>query len=202
VGGAARTPPDEPVEAGALPPAPRRLKRRLIELAALLVLAPAVIGIRWYDDSNHTVTRDPHQRVTIVPRGAWAKLGHNQWRLLGRQEPSGSSTGGSLSRNTPPPGGAQLILLLEAKVLNAEGSKELAKMEYEVRDREGNVWSAAGAVEDQSIGDDKPAPGSTQRVKVTATVPQSKLTSVVLDLHFRPFDRPERTVLDVLRFAH
>jgi hypothetical protein len=44
--------------------------------------------------------------------------------------------------------------------------------------------------------------GSTPTVRVTATVPPAVLTSVVLDLHIRPFDRPERTVLDVLRFAH
>jgi hypothetical protein len=186
-----------------VPPSPRRRKRRLIELGVLLILLPAALGVRWYDESNLALTRGPDERVTVVPRGAWAKLGHNQWRMLGRQAPSSTprSPGSSL-RDESPPGSAQLILLLEAKVLDAQGAKDLDKMEYEVRDREGHRWSAEGAAQDQSIDDADPAPGSTQRVRVTAMVPQGKLSSVVLDLHIEPYYRPERTVLHVLRFAH
>jgi hypothetical protein len=184
-----------------IPPRPGRRKRRLIELGVLLILLPAVLGVRWYDDSNLAVTRDPHQHVTVVPRGAWAKLGNNQWRMLGRQEPNSAASSGSL-RGESPPGSAELILLLEVKVLAAQGAKDLGKMQYKVRDREGHVWSADGAVQNQSIDDADPAPGNTQRVRVTATVPQGKLSSAVLDLHIQPFDRPGREVLEVLRFAH
>jgi hypothetical protein len=195
--------PPPPGGADEVPPRPRRRKRRLIEFGALLILLPGVLGVRWYDDSNLAVTRDPHQRVTVVPSGAWAKLGSNQWRMLGRPDPNSTSSGGggSLSGESPP-GSAQLILLLEVKVLAAQGAKDLGKMQYEIRDREGHVWSADGAVQNQSIDDEDPAPGSTQRVRVTATVPRGKVSSVVLDLHIQPFDRPEREVLEVLRFAH
>ena len=189
------------------PPPPRRLKRRLFEFAAVLILVPVYVGIHWHDDGNHALTFEPNQHVTIVPRGAWAKLGHNQWRLLGRQggpataSGSGSAGSGSSARSATP-GGAELTLLLQAKVLDAKGVKELDKMVYELRDRAGHVWSADGLVDDQSVSSEEPPVGSTPTVRVTGTVPSALVTSVVLDLHIRPFDRPERTVLDVLRFAH
>jgi hypothetical protein len=187
------------------PPPPRRLKRRLIELGAVLLLVPMYVGIHWYDDGNNVLTFKPHQHVTIVPRGAWAKLGHNQWRLLGRQEASATGAGsgsGSSPGSATKPAGAELTLLLQAKVLDAKGVKELDKMIYELHDRAGHLWSADGLVDNQSVSSEQPPVGSTPTVRVTATVPPALLTSVVLDLHIRPFDRPERTVLDVLRFAH
>jgi hypothetical protein len=163
----------------------------------VLVLVPLAVGLRWYDDSNHAVTREPHERVTVVPRGASATLGHNRWRMLGRQEQSGGSLAGTSS-----PGAAQLTLLLEVKVLDAQGSKELDLVQYEVRDREGRQWTTSGTAENPSVDAERVPAGSTTRVKVTATVPKDRLSALVLDLHVRPFDRAERTVLDVLRFAH
>jgi hypothetical protein len=193
-------PPRQPAAETAtdLPPVrPGFRRRRLIELGALLILAPVVIGVRWYDDTNHAVTQEPPERVTVVSRGAWAKLGHTQWRLLGRQDrplPTGDPD--------TAPGSATLVLLLQAKALDAQGVKQLSAMDYVIHDRAGREWSAQGTVESQSIDEDKPTPGSTQRVKVLATVPRSKLSEVVLDLHVQANVRPERTVLDVLRFAH
>ncbi|HZB32038.1 MAG TPA: hypothetical protein VE465_17915 [Streptosporangiaceae bacterium] len=184
------------------PPPPRRLKRRLIELGAVLILVPAYLGIHWYDDHNNALTFQPDERVTIVPRGAWAKLGHNQWRLLGRQnDPATASAPGSSAAGSTP-AGARLTLLLQAKVLDAKGVEELDTMVYELRDRAGNLWSAEGEAENPSVSSDEPPVGSMPIVRVTATVPPTVLTSVVLDLHIQPFHRPERTVLDVLRFAH
>lgn len=174
----------------------------------MLILLPAYLGIHWYDDANNVLTFEPHRDITIVPRGAWATLGHLQWRMLGRvaDRAPGSSTGsgtGSGTGSSPgTSGGAKLTLLLQTKVLDATGVKELDKMEYELRDSAGRIWSAFGIVDNQSVSGDRPQVGSTPTVRVTGTVPPTKLTSVVLDLHIRPFDRPERTVLDVLRFAH
>jgi hypothetical protein len=179
------------------PPPPRRLKRRLIELGAVLILVPTYLGIHWYDDGNNALTFEPHENITIVPRGAWAKLGHNQWRLLGRQ---GDPATPSESKSAP--GGARLTLLLQAKVLDAKGVEELDTMVYELRDRAGHQWSGEGEADNPSVSSDEPPVGSTPIVRVTATVPTAMLTSVVLDLHIQPFERPERTVLDVLRFAH
>jgi hypothetical protein len=175
----------------------------------VLILVPVYVGVHWHDDGNNVLTFEPHQHVTIVPRGAWAKLGHNQWRLLGRQDgpatgsASGSASGSSTGQGAAAtPAGANLTLLLQAKVLDAKGVKELDKMVYELRDRSGHLWEADGLVDNQSVSSEQPPVGSAPTVRVTATVPRAVLTSVVLDLHIRPFDRPERTVLDVLRFAH
>lgn len=171
----------------------------------MLILVPVYVGIHWHDDGNNVLTFEPHQHVTIVPRGTWAKLGHDQWRLLGRQDgPATGATSGSSSGSgsATTPGGASLTLLLQAKVLDAKGVKELGKMVYELRDRAGHLWEADGLGDNQSVSSEQPPVGSTPTVRVTATVPRAVLTSVVLDLHIRPFDRPERTVLDVLRFAH
>jgi hypothetical protein len=171
----------------------------------VLILVPVHLGIHWYDDGNNVLTFKPRENVTIVPRGAWAKLGHNQWRLLGRQDDASTgstSAPGSSAGSATAPAGAPLTLLLQAKVLDAKGVEELDKMVYEIRDRAGHQWSAEGAVDNQSVSSDEPPVGSTPTVRVTARVPPAVLTSVVLDLHIQPFNRPERTVLDVLRFAH
>jgi hypothetical protein len=172
----------------------------LIELGAVLILMPTLLAIHWYDDRNGALTQDPNKHVTIVPHGAWATLGHNSWRMLGRQEASTSSSGSSSGSKAT--GGVELILLLQAKVLDAKGGKELGAIEYEIRDRDGNVWSASGSVDNQSVSSDTPPAGSTPRVTVTAIVPRDKVSSVVLDLHVPPYNRQQRTVLDVLRFAH
>lgn len=169
----------------------------------MLILVPVYLGVHWYDDGNNALTFEPREHVTVVPRGTWAKLGHNQWRLVGRQESQATtSSPGSSSGSSTTSGGVELILLLQVKVLDAKGTKELSTVDYELRDRAGNTWSAGGDVDNQSISSDTPPVGSVAIVRVTATVPPAQLSSVVLDLHSHPFDRPERTVLDVLRFAH
>jgi hypothetical protein len=155
--------------------------------------------VRWYDDSNHVAAREPAERVTIVPRGAWGKFEHTHWRVLGMQKPTVAT-----SASDVPAGGTQIVLELEAKVLDQQGVKELSRVGYEIRDREGHVWSAFGQVQNQSIDEAKPVPGSTQRVKVTGMVPQSKLSSVVLDARLQPSGPAGagKKVLHVLRFAH
>jgi hypothetical protein len=159
----------------------------------VLILVPAYLGIHWYDDGNNVLTFTPHRHITVVPPGTWATLGHNQWRMLGRQDGSPASTTSD---------GVELTLLLRVKVLDAKGAKELNSVEYEIRDRSGRTWSADGAVDTQSVTTGDPPVGSTPIVRVIATVPRAELSSVVLDLHNDSFERPERTVLDVLRFAH
>jgi hypothetical protein len=163
----------------------------------VLILLPGLIGIQWYDDGNNAVTRDPHRHVIVVPQGAWATLGHGRWRMLGRQVIRTGRTG-----LAGPSGGTELTLLLDVKVLDAQGAKELGTITYELRDREGHVWSAGGNVDNPSAGTEAPPPGSTARVTVTGTVPAGRAGSVVLDLHVEAYDRPDRDVLDVLRFAH
>jgi hypothetical protein len=177
------------------PPRPRRRKRRLIELGALLIVLPGLIGIQWYDDSNNAAPRDPHKHVVVVPRSAWATLGHTRWHMVGRRPDSSQST-------TTPADTADVTLVLEAKVLDAKGGKELDIMEYELRDRTGRVWSADGDVESPTVTSGAPPVGTTVRVTVTGTVPRDRLSSVVLDVHVDSYDRPQRNVLDVLRFAH
>jgi hypothetical protein len=180
-----------------VPPPPRRLKRRLFELGALLILLPGLVGIRWYDDANHAVTQDPHRRVTIVPRGTWVTVGHNRLRMVGRRE---ASTAGTTAPTTS--GASQLTLVLEAKVLDAQGGKDLGKLHYEFRDRSGHVWSAAGGVNNPSVSSEVPPAGSITRIVVIGVVPRAKLSSVVLDSYIQPFQRSERKVLYVFRFAH
>lgn len=166
----------------------------------MLILLPGLIGLQWYDDSNNAVTRDPHKRVTVVPRGAWATLGHDRWRMLGRQ--AGQPVRPGQPGGAGSSGGTEITLLLDVKVLDARGVKELDTIIYELRDRDGHVWSAGGNVDNPSVGSEAPPPGSTARVTVTGTVPVERAGSVVLDVHVDAYDRPERNVLDVLRFAH
>src|SRR5262249_16245759 len=71
-----------------------RRGRRLIETAALLVLAPGLLAVQWIDDSRQAAHLQPPERGTTVRRGQTGVLGHAEWRMLGRDTtaPTRSST--------------------------------------------------------------------------------------------------------------
>src|SRR5256885_6576136 len=133
------TTPD-PLESTAPDPVRRRMpagRRRAIEAWALAVLVPAVLVTYWIDGRHLGRGFDPPERVTVVPRGAAATIGHTRWRMLGRV-----AKGDPLS--TPPPGSAQLTLLLQVNVLDAQGVKDATNVSFQVRDGDGHIWDAEG----------------------------------------------------------
>jgi hypothetical protein len=189
------TAPD-PLETTVPDPVRRRMpdgRRRAIEVCALVCLAPALIVVNWIDGSRLGRSFDPPERVTVVPRGGTAAIGHSQWRLLGRDAKAKPTF------STTPPGSVRLTLLLQVRVLDRQGVKDATNVSYQVRDREGHVWSALGAFPNS---EDPPA-GSTVPATVTANVPPSLISNVVLEVRAEaPLGARKKGPVRVLRFAH
>lgn len=185
------TTPD-PLESTVPDPVRRRMparRRRTIEVCALAVLLPAVLVTYWIDGSHMGRSFDPPERVTVIPRGGTATIGHTRWRLLGRDAKAGPTF------STTPPGSLRLTLLLQVSVLDAQGAKDATRVTYQVRDREGHIWPALGQFPD---ADDPPA-GSTVPDTVTANVPPNLVSKVVLEVQAAA---AKKGPVQVLRFAH
>ena len=169
-----------------------RGQRRALEACALLVLVPGLLGVWWVDDEHQAAGWKRPDHVTVVPRGGTGTLGHVRLRLLGRDTTAPAK---SLTH----PGAAKLTLIVELRPLDAQGAKDAPYTAFDVRDREGHVWSAYGPVQ---TGHD-PAVGVPVQLRVTSDLPGRELSSVVLEarqgsLTLRKAGVPSQ----VLRFAH
>ncbi|GAA4640838.1 hypothetical protein GCM10023196_107770 [Actinoallomurus vinaceus] len=144
-----------------------RRGRRLIEAAALLVLAPGLLVVQWVDDSHQAANMQPPERGTTVRRGQTGVLGHAQWRLLGRDTtvPARSST--------TPAGAVHIKLILQVRPLDAQGVKNAKTTGYRLRDGAGHEWTGV------PIGPD-PVAGRTTQMAVTSDVPAALVNSVLL----------------------
>ena len=188
----------DPLEDTVPDPVPRRKRlsdgrRRAIEVAALLLLIPALLATEWIDDDHQARNWQTHERVTVVRRGGIATLGHVRLRLLGRD------TTGSTTREATPSGAVTLKLVVVVRPLDAQGVKDVDRVDYTVRDRAGHVWSAGGS----SDPDVKPQVGTDGQVTVTAQVPGNLINTVVLEA--RPgglLSQKAPGPTPVLRFAH
>jgi hypothetical protein len=101
--------------------------------------------------------------------------------------------------STPPPGSARLTLLLQVNVLDAQGVKDATHVSFQVRDGDGHIWDAEGHFPDFK----DPTPGATMQDTVTANVPPSLLSKVVLEVRVgSPLGAPKKGAVRVLRFAH
>lgn len=167
--------------------------RRVIEVAAVILLVPGFLAVEWIDMDHQSVGYQTKESVTVVRRGGTGTLGRVRLRLLGRD-----ATGVSKSTDAPA-GSAHLKLVVDAQPLDAQGVKQLPAIAYTLRDRAGHVWSAGG----ETDPDLKPAAGTVTQVSVTATVPAGLVSSVVLEA--RPgglTTRKPSGPTQVLRFAH
>ena len=188
----------DPLEETVPDPMPRRRRlsdgtRRAIEVAALLLLIPALLATEWIDDDHQARQWKTHERVTVVRRGGTGTVGHVRLRLLGRD------TTGNTTRAGSPSGAVELKLVVVARPLDAQGVKDVDRIGFTVRDRAGHVWSAGGS----SDPDVKPRAGADGQVTVTALVPGSLVSTVVLEA--RPgglLSQKGPGPTPVLRFAH
>jgi hypothetical protein len=188
------TAPD-PLETTVPDPVRRRMsdaRRRAIEVCALVCLLPALVVAHWIDGSRLGHSFEPPDRFTVVPRGGTVAIGHSRWRLLGRDAKAG------MRFSTTPPGSLRLTLILQVRVLDAQGVKDATNVTYQVRDRQGHVWSALGSFPD---AEDPPA-GATVPVTVTANVPPNLISRVVLEVRVAALGARKKGHLRVLRFAH
>jgi hypothetical protein len=188
----------DPLEETVPDPIPRRKRlsagrRRAIEVAALLLLVPGLLATEWVDAEHQSRQWQTHEHVTVVRRGGTATLGHVRLRLLGRDTTGATSPSGSSS------GAVSLKLVVVARPLDAQGVKDVDRVGYTVRDRDGHVWSAAGS----SDPDVKPRAGADGQVTVTALVPGSLVSAVVLEARpGGPLTQKGSGPTPVLRFAH
>jgi hypothetical protein len=167
-------------------------RRRAVEVAALLLLAPGLLTAQWIDNRHQSRPYQTREQVTIVRRGGTGTLTHIRLRMLGRD------TTGAPKSATTPAGAVSLKLVVQAQPLDAKAVKDLAMLGFTVRDRAGHVWSAAGMTD----RDRKPAVGVPSQVTVTATVPAQVVSSVVLEIRPGGLDRHGPAPTPVLRFAH
>lgn len=185
----------DPLENTVPDPVPRRLpdgRRRAIEVCALICLVPALLAVRWIDDSHLAASFQPRERVTVVPHGGTGAIGHSRWRVLGRDPRPPPAF-------EPPPGSAPVALLVQVRALDAAGAKDAMNAAYQVRDRAGHTWTAEGEFPNAK----GPAAGGTAVATVTANVPSSLVSEVVLEvLAVGPLGAPVKGSVQVLRFAH
>jgi hypothetical protein len=167
-------------------------RRRAIEVAALLLLAPGLLTAQWIDNRHQSRPYQTREKVTVVPRGGTGTLGHIQLRLLGRDATGAPKT------DTTPAGAVSLKLVVQARPLDAKAVKDLDILGYTMRDRAGHVWSAFGATDRAQ----KPAAGAPSQVTVTAIVPERVVSSVVLEIRPGTPARHGPAPTPVLRFAH
>jgi hypothetical protein len=167
-------------------------RRRAVEVAALLLLAPGLLTVQWIDNRHQSRPYQTREQVTVVRRGGTGTVAHIQLRLLGRD------TTGTPKTATTPAGAVSLKLVVQARPLDAKAVKDLAVLGYTVRDRAGHVWSAFGTTD----RDRKPAAGAPSQVTVTATVPERLVSSVVLEIRPGGLGRHGPAPTPVLRFAH
>ncbi|MFB9835684.1 hypothetical protein [Actinoallomurus acaciae] len=166
--------------------------RRAIEVAAVILLVPGFLAVKWIDTEHQSVGYQTNESVTVVRRGGTGTLGRVRLRLLGRDATDSKSTGA-------PAGSAHLKLVVDAQPLDAQGVKQLPTIAYTLRDRAGHVWSAGG----ETDPDLKPAVGTVSQVSVTATVPAGLVSSVVLEARSGGLmTRKPSGPTQVLRFAH
>jgi hypothetical protein len=168
-----------------------RGQRRAVEAGALLVLLIGLSVVRWIDDADQVKRLDAPEHVTVVPRGGAGALGRVEYRMAGR-----SATAASKG-TTSPAGAAKLTLILNVRPLDAQGAKNAKFVAYDVRDRDGHIWTATGLPD----LDHDPVAGTTAPVTVTAEVPARLLNSVVLEVRRGPRAGDDGPV-QVLRFAH
>ncbi|MBA8955519.1 hypothetical protein ACFQU9_36755 [Actinomadura namibiensis] len=178
----------DPVEA----PEERRSRlrpgdRRLLQLAALGVLAPALLAVQWTDETHNAARLVPPERPTVVPRGGTGDLAGARWRVVQR-----------LAGTRPPPGGApdtaevRFVLAVEAGDPAAARTATGFGTRYEFHDGAGHTWSATGLA--------APArPGVPLRVTVRAVVPRPTLRSLTLEVQRR--EATAKGPLPSLRFA-
>lgn len=183
------TTPD-PLESTVPDPVRRRMsarRRRAIEAWALAFLVPAVLVTYFIDGRQLGRGFDLPERVTVIPRGAVATIGHTRWRMLGR-----------VAKGDPPqaPGSVEVTLLVQVNVLDAQGVKDATRVTYQVRDGDGHLWDAEGHFPDFQ----DPTPGAANQATVTANVPPSLVSKVVLEVE--PMVPREARSIRVLRFAH
>jgi hypothetical protein len=171
-----------------------RRQRRALEAGALVVLVPALLGVQWLDDTSHMSPGWKQQQdVAVVRRGGTGALGRSRWRLLGRD------THTPLKSGTTPSGAVRLTLVLEVRALDAQGVKDAKNAGYQVRDREGHIWSAFG----EFAGDHDLTTGATVRVTVTANVPEKVVSRIVLEVRSdSAFGGQGTGRHHLLRFAH
>lgn len=172
--------------------------RRALEVAALIVLVPGFLATQWVDDGHQA--RNYHaqgeyglETLTVVPRGGTATLDRVRLKLLGRDAT------GAPRDDTMPAGAVRLRLVLQVQPLDADHAKnDVQGLNYTVRDRDGHVWSAGGLYDT----DNPPVAGAAGQVKVLATVPESAVSSVVLEVRPPASERRKAARPPVLRFAH
>jgi hypothetical protein len=171
-----------------------RRTRRALEAAALLILAPGLIAVRWVDDSHQAALRQPPDHVTVLRRGATGTLGHTRWHLLGRDATA------PVRDSTLPAGTAKLTLVLRVRALDAQGVKDADSTAYQLTDRAGHVWTALGLLGTE--GRREPVAGGETPVTVTATVPERLLNSVALEIRQPTLRATAGAPVEVVRFAH
>ncbi len=147
---------------------PRTGRKRAIEACALLILAPGMLAVGWVDHSRQARTYTPEEHVTVVPHGGTGTLGRVRLKVAGRD---------ATAPATATAGAVTLTLVVEVRPLDAQGAKDSQAVTYSVRDRDGHTWSAGGV----PAGGHDPVAGVTTQVKVTASVPQRLVSSVVLE---------------------
>jgi hypothetical protein len=167
-------------------------RRRAVEVAALLLLAPGLLTAQWIDNRHQSRPYQTREQVTVVRRGGTGTLGHIQLRLLGRDTTGAPKTG------TTPTGAVSLKLVVQARPLDAKAVKDMDTLGFTMRDRAGHVWSASGATD----RDQKPAVGAPSQVTITAAVPEHVVSSVVLEIRPGTLARHGPAPTPVLRFAH
>lgn len=177
-------PPEESPRESRLTP----LRRRLLELAALVLLLPLLLGLHWYDQRQLvSIHVDPPKRVTKVAPGATGTFKELEWRLADSREAARNKTGEVV----------RLKITLQVKPLSEAGVQVLTKsrLTYQLRGRDGRIWSAGGVPPTTPV-----RPGVTVPVAVTATLPADRMNTVELEVLPARGDRPKGS-LPLLRFA-
>ncbi|MEV0409130.1 hypothetical protein [Actinoallomurus sp. NPDC050550] len=165
-----------------------RRRRRLIEAAVLLALAPALLAVQWIDDSHQAANIQPPERDTTVRLGQTGVLGHAQWRMLGRDTTTPATD------STTPAGAVHIKLILQVRPLDAQGVKNVQATGYRLRDGAGHEWTGA------PLGPD-PVAGRTTQMAITSDVPGALVNSVLLAISQKSRTQTGQS-LNGLVFAH
>lgn len=168
---------------------PRPGDRRFLEAMALAALLPALIGVRWLDDTRNIQERlERPEKPTVVAKGKVGTLAETRWLFVRR-------TVGPAPLN-PQPDAAEVRMVVAIRPLTPAGAKAVGSsgMTYRLRDAEGRIWSAT------ALPSSPPRAGATAMIVVRGVVPRVKAETVTLEVLPSAASHPKGP-LPSLRFA-